>query len=243
EIPYDKPDKLARRLRVAYPIRADSLLCGGIPPGVRLQQALRNPPRLSTVDVALTATHYLLWLAPHAVLMAMLARDEERFPRAAGRLGAVYHATTLAYWAVPTAPPWWASEQSGELGQAIQHVTRDVTLAARHRLTGQPPPSRDERLQADRENGNPWGTMPSDAFPAALMTAMTLGEISPVAGAIGWTLALAHGAVLVYLGEHYLTDLIAGWALVEVLWRAEPLLLPVIRAATDSLRVLERLAA
>jgi hypothetical protein len=33
EIPYDKPEKLAPRLRIDYPIRLDSRLGAGVPPG------------------------------------------------------------------------------------------------------------------------------------------------------------------------------------------------------------------
>jgi membrane-associated phospholipid phosphatase len=39
-------------------------------------------------------------------------------------------------------------------------------------------------------------------------------------GAIGWTYAAALGFALVYLGEHYVTDLVAGLALTEGVRRA-----------------------
>ncbi len=240
EIPYDKPEKLEPRLHIDYPIRLDSLLGAGAPPGVRLQRALRDPPRLSALDFSLTGLHYLLWIAPHAALGWILICDEQRFPHAAGRLAAVYHLTTLGYWYFPTAPPWWASEQEGRMGGQLQHVTRDVGLAIKQRLTGGTPPSGPERREADREEGNPWGSMPSDALPAAAITARSLGEISPLAGALGWTLTAIDGVVLVYLGEHYLTDLIAGLILVELIWRGEPLALPLVRLGTAALRTLER---
>ncbi len=240
EIPYDKPEKLEPRLHIDYPIRVDSRLGAGAPPGVRLQRALRDPPRLSALDVGLTGLHYLLWAAPHAALGWILVCDEQRFPRAAGRLAAVYHLTTLGYWYLPTAPPWWASEQEGRMGGELQHVTRDVALAIKHRLPGAEPPSGRERREDDRKEGNPWGTMPSDALPSAAITARSLGEISRVAGALGWTLTAVYGFVLVYLGEHYVIDLIAGLALVEAIWRVEPFALPFVRLGTGALRTLER---
>ena len=240
EIPYDKPEKLEPRLRIDYPIRVDTFLGAGTPPGVRLQRALRDPPRPAALDVGLTGLHYLLWAAPHAALGWILICDEERFPRAAGRLAAVYHLTTLGYWYLPTAPPWWASEQEGRMGGQLQHISRDASLATKHKLTGGEPPSGRERREADRQQGNPWGSMPSDALPAAAITAKSLGEISRVAGAVGWTLTAIDGFVLVYLGEHYVIDLIAGLALVELIWRAEPLALPFVRLGTAALRTLER---
>ncbi len=42
EIPYDKPEKLQRHLHLHYPIRIDAAIGAGVPPGVRLQRALRD---------------------------------------------------------------------------------------------------------------------------------------------------------------------------------------------------------
>ena len=81
--------------------------------------------------------------------------------------------------------------------------------------------------------------MPSDALPAVAITARTLGEINKTAGAVGWALTAADGFVLVYLGEHYVIDLIAGLVLVELIWRGEPLALPIDRSVTAVLRALE----
>ncbi len=240
EIPYDKPEKLEPRLRVEYPIRVDRRIGAGIPPGVRLQRAVRNPPRLSALDFAATGLHYLLWIAPHAALGVILVTDEDRFPRTAGRLAAVYHFTTLGYWYFPTTPPWWASEQEGRMGGALQHVTRDVGIAVRAKLLGRDAPPPSERLKSDREEGNPWGSMPSDALPSLAITARSLGEVSSALGALGWALTTLDGLVLVYLGEHYVTDLIAGLVLSELVWRGEPLVLPLVRTGTATLRTLER---
>ena len=44
---------------------------------------------------------------------------------------------------------------------------------------------------------------------------ITRGSRSKLAGAVGWAYAGALGFALVYLGEHYVADLIAGAALTE----------------------------
>ena len=240
EIPYDKSEKIEPRLRVDYPIRSDTRIGGGVPPGVRLQRALRRPPGLSAIDYAATAVHYLLWLAPHAALAVTLVCDEDRFPRMAGRLAAVYHFTTLGYWYLPTTPPWWASEQEGRMDAGLQHVTRDVGIAVKEKLLGQDPPPPAERRKSDREEGNPWGSMPSDALPAMAITARSLAELNRTWGTAAWALTALDGLVLVYLGEHYVADLIAGLALVELVWRGEPLALPLVRTGNATLRTLER---
>ena len=62
--------------------------------------------------------------------------------------------------------------------------------------------------------GNPWAAMPSLHFATSVMAALSLSEAGKVEGALGWAYALTLGFALVYLGEHYVTDLIAGAALV-----------------------------
>ena len=58
--------------------------------------------------------------------------------------------------------------------------------------------------------GNPLAAMPSLHFATSLMAAHLLAEAGPVEGAVGWTYALTLGFALVYLGEHYVVDLLAG---------------------------------
>jgi membrane-associated phospholipid phosphatase len=67
---------------------------------------------------------------------------------------------------------------------------------------------------------NPFAAMPSDHFGSAAMTAILLGELDPRLGAAGWSYALLLAFALLYLGEHYLTDMIAGLALTVAVNRA-----------------------
>jgi membrane-associated phospholipid phosphatase len=54
------------------------------------------------------------------------------------------------------------------------------------------------------------------------MAARVLSGVGARHGALGWTYALTLGFGLVYLGEHYVVDLVAGLALAELVWRAGP---------------------
>jgi membrane-associated phospholipid phosphatase len=47
------------------------------------------------------------------------------------------------------------------------------------------------------------------------MAAHVLSDVGRAHGVVGWTYAAALGFALVYLGEHYVVDLIAGLALAE----------------------------
>jgi hypothetical protein len=98
ELPYDDPAWLRKRLLVDAPIRLDSMLGLGVPPGLRLQRALRREPgRASLLDIAVTAV-YASWFVPHAVLGYLLVRHDQYVPRAGGRLAASNHLTTPFYW-------------------------------------------------------------------------------------------------------------------------------------------------
>jgi membrane-associated phospholipid phosphatase len=91
--------------------------------------------------------------------------------------------------------------------------------------------------------GNPWAAMPSLHFATSAMAAIKLSEAGRVEGAVGWTYALTLGLALVYLGEHYVTDLLAGAGLVAAVRWGEPLAEPAVHGVTRGLRRLERLAS
>jgi membrane-associated phospholipid phosphatase len=84
--------------------------------------------------------------------------------------------------------------------------------------------------------------MPSLHFATSLMAAHLLTEAGPVEGAVGWTYALTLGFALVYLGEHYLIDLLVGATLTEGVRAAAPAVAPAVSRVGRVLQRLERLA-
>ncbi len=219
ELPYDDPEKLRKRLWVDQPIRFDTVVGLGIAPGVRLQRALRRPGEVTLFDKAVTVV-YGSWFLPHILLVYLTARHEEFVPRAGARLAAAYHLTCPFYFFAPEAPPWWASEKEGRMGGEIERVARLVVYDV---LKRQPP-------EDGATQGNPWGAMPSDHISSAAITAMGLAELGPIYGAIGWTYFAAAAFAIVYLGEHYVADIVVGLAIAEAVQRAEPLAAPFVRA-------------
>ena len=229
ELPYDDPDRLEARLRVDYPIWADRVLGLGAPPGLRLQRTLRKAGEVTALD-RVAAVIYGSWAVPHMVLGWVWLRHPEFVPRAAGRLVAAYHLTTPFYWIVPTAPPWWASQHEGRMEGRVERVLELVV--------------RDLRNQSEEDSGdspgNPWGSMPSDHIASAAITAMGLSEVNPVYGALGWAYVVLASLSVIYLGEHYAIDVVAGLAVAEAVRLAEPLVNPLVRQVAHNL---ERVAA
>lgn len=235
ELPYDDPEALRRRLRVRYPIRADRVLGGGRLPNWRLQRLLaRRDGSTGRLDHFLTYAHWAWFIEPHATLLYILVRDNAGFARAARQMAAAYDLGCAGYFAVPTAPPWWAS-QEGHTGD--ERVER-MMVRVGEEVWGRHWP----RLY-DAFGGNPWAAMPSLHFGTAVLSAMLLGDSNRVAGAVGWAYAGTLGFALVYLGEHYVTDLLAGLALVVAVRKGEPFAEPLALALSDVIQALEARAA
>jgi membrane-associated phospholipid phosphatase len=232
EIPFDDPERLRARLHTRYPIVLDRALGLGRLPNARLQRGLAGKPGVGRLNRFLTWVHWLWFLEPYCALLYILLRHPERFPRAARRLAAVFDSGCVAYFAVPTAPPWWASEQ-GLTGEPVRRIMVEVG----EEFWG----GAWERMYAAL-GGNPWAAMPSLHFATSLAAADALAEAGPVPGALGWGYAATLGFALVYLGEHYVTDLAAGAALVAAVRRAERRAEPLVEGVNRRLQSLERIA-
>jgi hypothetical protein len=87
--------------------------------------------------------------------------------------------------------------------------------------------------------GNPLAAMPSLHFATSMMAAQLLAETGPVAGAVGWGYAATLGFALVYLGEHYVVDLIAGAALTTTVRRLSPRASPALRCVGQAVAAIE----
>lgn len=234
ELPYDDPEKLRRRLRSRYPIVIDRAIGGGRLPNARLQKLLSRFPKGGPIDKFLAWTHWVWFIEPYLALFVILVRDNDNFPRAARRMAAVFDLGCATYFAVPTAPPWWSSEQGLTEGEAVRRVMVEV---------GEETWGRAWPTMYGTLGGNPWAAMPSLHFGTSVSAAMSLSETGKVEGALGWSYALTLGFALVYLGEHYVTDLLAGGLLAAAARRGEPLAEPLVEAVNGALQQLERIAS
>jgi|ERR1022692_304832 membrane-associated phospholipid phosphatase len=90
--------------------------------------------------------------------------------------------------------------------------------------------------------GNPLAAMPSLHFATSMMAAQLLTETGPLAGGLAWGYTATLGFALVYLGEHYVVDLLAGAALATAVRRGAPRATPALVAAGRIVASLERKA-
>ncbi len=235
EMPNDDPERLRARVRVRYPVVADRVLGLGELPGLRLQRALGRPGRpLRAAEQALVWCHWLWFLVPHGSVVWILLRRRELFPSAAAMVYATFDLGVVFYWLVPTAPPWYAA-RVGALGHGP--ALRRMMLEHGEAFWG----GAWARLY-DVLGGNPLAAMPSLHFATSVTAARQLARAGRLPGALGWTYAATLALALVYLGEHYVIDLVAGFALTEGLRRAAPRAAPALAVAGRAVQALERRA-
>jgi membrane-associated phospholipid phosphatase len=238
--PHDDPAAQQRRVHVDYPIAADRVIGLGELPTVRLQHALaRMGPEGAewrALDRVLVWAHWSWFIVPHGSLAYILVRDRARFARAAVLTYAVFDIGASAYWLLPTAPPWYAAELASERGERAPVVRRMMVEYG-------------ELFWRDGWGslysvfgGNPLAAMPSLHFATSVMAALLLAELGPVAGALGFGYAATLGFALVYLGEHYAVDLLAGAALTVAVRRLGPRAGPIVSSLGRGVSALEEMA-
>ena len=175
-----------------------------------------------------------MWFAfPHGTVAYMLFRHRDRFPQAAARVYATFDLGVIAYWAIPTAPPWYAAQQGlMEDGRTPELRRMMVEYGEQFWKQGWAP-------LYGVLGGNPLAAMPSLHFATSVTAAHVLADTGRVAGVLGWTYAATLGVALVYLGEHYVVDLAAGAVLAETIRKATPLVSPFAQRLSDAIQALE----
>ena len=71
----------------------------------------RRPARFRAWEKVLVWSHWLWFLFPHGTVAYLLLRRPEHFPRGAAQIYATFDLGLIGYWAIPTAPPWYAAAQ------------------------------------------------------------------------------------------------------------------------------------
>jgi hypothetical protein len=248
--PHDDESAQERRVHIDYPIVVDRTIGFGQLPTVRLQRRLaRGQWRLG--DRVLVWAHWLWFLVPHGTLVYIMLRRRGRFDRAAVMTYAVFDIGAMIYWILPTAPPWYAASHAGRGGHFNGRLlptsrsagdTRDIAVRRMMVEYG-------EFFWRDGWGplysvlgGNPLAAMPSLHFATSMMAAQLLSETGPVAGGLAWGYTATLGFALVYLGEHYVVDLLAGGVLTTVVRRCAPCATPVLTSIGRTVAALEQRA-
>lgn len=191
------------------PIDVDRWMTGGNElPTEYLQTWLCGDPCLVSseprwYDLLLTTVYNTHFVVGLGLALVLYLRNRLEWFSWLGRYVAMNLAGLVIYVFYPMAPPWLASDEGylGEIARLTGRGWRDIGLGGFH--------SDLARV------GNPVAAMPS--LHAGIAMLVTIYAISRLSGRPWrWLLAvypLAMGFALVYYGEHYVIDLVAGWVL------------------------------
>jgi hypothetical protein len=236
KMPYDDPEALVRRVKVAYPVTVDRLIGGGTTPTLRLQRAFGIPGSFRAWEKLLVWSHWFWFAFPHGTVLYLILRHPERVGRGAGRIYATFDLGLIGYWAVPTAPPWYAAAEGHmEDGGTPELRRMMVEYGEQFWRSGWAP-------LYGVLGGNPLAAMPSLHFATSVTAAHVLAETGALAGLLGWAYTTLLGTALVYLGEHYVVDLAAGLALAEGVRAGAPAAAPLARQVSGAVQAIEAMA-
>jgi membrane-associated phospholipid phosphatase len=196
------PD-LGAPVQFTYAVALDRALGFGTLPTVALQSL--RPPDGAAVDLLAFVVYSTFFTLPFLVFFGMW-----RVERA---MAAIYvRATVVVFFAalavmtpLPTAPPWMASDAG-----VMPRIARVSTVVITEQL---------HRAASDAYGVNLVAAMPSLHAAMTAVIALTLGRWQSRLRRVAWLYPVAMGLALVYMGEHYLIDVLAGFLLAYCGWR------------------------
>jgi membrane-associated phospholipid phosphatase len=186
------------------PVHADKVLGLGQVPTIRLQDALYTPGHLHFWDYAAFGFWFSHFFATLLVAVGIWLYRYQWFHRFAACIVVLAAMGLLTYVLFPAAPPWLAGDHG-----YLPHTYR-ITHAAVNNL---PVPKAGALFQKGTNWGNDVAAVPSLHAAYTMLICLFLW---PRVGRRWRALLVAYpigmGLSLVYLGEHYLIDILLGWA-------------------------------
>lgn len=194
---------LGRPVSVDYAITIDRALGLGEVPTLEVQAIREWAPH--ALDVAAFGVYASFFAAPFLGFLGAWRADRDAAARFARAVTCASFLGLSVMIALPTAPPWMASEEG-----ALPHVDRVGEL-----LIGKATQSEAEQIIGLNETA----AMPSLHTASTVLVALLVGSVVPGWRRRAWLYPLAMGFALVYMGEHYLIDVLAGVLTAVVAWR------------------------
>ncbi|WP_245736707.1 phosphatase PAP2 family protein [Micromonospora pattaloongensis] len=181
-------------------------LLGGDVPTVWLQERLYDPEAVRWWDVLASWVYFSHFVVALAAAVVLWLRNRDRWAAFMRRWAFLCATGLVTYFLYPAAPPWWAAKY-GLLEEVARISTRGWRAFGMH--------GAGNLLNAGQIASNPVAAMPS------LHTAFALFVVVFFLGSVRrrwWPLLLAYPLAmtftLVYAGEHYVIDVLVGWAYV-----------------------------
>ena len=193
-------DDTAIAPRYDHVIGIEERLFLGHVPTVWLQEQLFSPARLGPLDWLTVQVHWSYFFVPHLAGALVWIFRRELFPRFCFLILGTFYVGLVLYFLFPTVPPWLAADYG-----ALPGVNRIMDYAG-HQVD----PGTYQRLYDAMGVPNAVAAMPSLHMGVTFAVYLFARDISR---RLAWLLlgySLLMGFSLVYMGEHYATDVIVG---------------------------------
>ena len=182
-------------------------------PTISLQASWYDPYNLRWYDYYLVFIHWSYFVVPHAVAVWLWWQQPARFRHYLAAMTLLLTIGLAIYFLIPSNPPWMAPESVNSPAAAttmrvMEPVAKSLgggLYEAGYRIVGE---------------SNPIAAMPSIHMAITFLIPWAVRE----RGRVWLTLALFYsfsmGLALVYLGEHYVVDVVAGCLITSYSWYA-----------------------
>lgn len=202
-------DETGMPTQVGSLIAAERGLFGTVPTAW-LQERLFEPTQIGWLDRLTTYIHWSYFVLPHIFAAHLYFGHRRLFKRYVMLFAGVLAVGLVIYFAFPAAPPWVASA-TGHLEPTHKIVT-EVGSELRVNIY--------RYMETQIRASNPVAAMPSVHMAVSVVVLLTAFRVSWPLGVLALAYNGAMAFSLVYLGEHYVIDILAGIAVTVVVYAA-----------------------
>jgi membrane-associated phospholipid phosphatase len=182
-------------------------------PTIRLQAEFYDPFNLQWWDYYFTFVHWSYFLIPHAVAAFLWWKYPARFLQYLRTMTLTLTLGLVLYFALPSNPPWMAPESVNTPGAATAlRIMEPIATAiggglykAGYKIVGE---------------SNPIAAMPSIHMAITFILVPVSYWYGRTWRILAWVYAVSMGMALVYLGEHYVIDVVIGSLITLYSWYA-----------------------
>ncbi len=193
--------------------RLERWLFGGQLPTIWLQEQFFDPAHLRWQDYFLTGIHWSYFLVPHLVAIRLWQTDPPLLRRYLSATALLLAVGLGIYFLIPANPPWLApdpvnSPTAAQVVRVMEPVGRTLgggIYAASYRVIGE---------------SNPIAAMPSIHMAITFLLVFVAAAATPRWRTPALVYAALMGLALVYLGEHYVVDVLVGMLVTAYGWFA-----------------------
>jgi membrane-associated phospholipid phosphatase len=181
-------------------LRVDEWLFGGTVPTITLQRALWTPHHPHVLDYAAFGIYLTYFLLPFAIAAILWKYKHSEFRRYVSLWIGLSFTALITYALYPASPPWLAAKHG-----RLPHITRIAPYMSRHVGIDL------SRVMGSSRFANQVAAVPSLHAAVSLFIALFFWSRTH---RWRWLLVLyplAMAFSLVYLGEHYVSDVLLGW--------------------------------